>query len=156
MSNALRLEPYKAKQHYDIIAAWWKARDSEALPVDVLPDTGAVVTRDGDMLAYTACFLANAKFGFVAFTIAKPDLSMRETIEACALAVNGAISMAKLKGCKVIWSTTENQFLDRLYLHHTAFKRTTPHHNYYALLDPDLSIDMLDGEEPKDTKGKKP
>jgi len=149
----LRLEPYDTAKHYALIAAWWKARGDECLPADVLPPTGAVVTRDGEPIALCSIWLTNAKAAYLAFPITAPGLSPKVAYASMVLAIQGAVDIAKLAGCKFIWASTANNGVDRIFTKHVGFTRTTPHHNHFLLLDPALSHDTLVGEDFHEPKG---
>lgn len=131
--------------HYPLVAAWWRARGNEALPADVLPPTGSVVIDWGCPIAASFCYISG-KVAFIAFTVARPDLPPRLAIRASTRAITDAIDLARTAGCTLMWSTTEHPVIDRIYRRSTAFRRTTPHHNYFLIADDALSFDMLVGE----------
>jgi len=144
----LRLEPYEADKHYPLIAAWWQGHDNACLPVDCLPKTGAIAVSDNDgPVAASFCFLSNSAVAFLAFPICQPGLPARTALKALAIAINGAVAIARVSGAKMIWSTTENGVVDHVYTKVAGFKRSTPHTNYFLLLDPTICPDMLVGAE---------
>lgn len=141
--------PYAVFMHYDTIAAWWKARGDTCLPEDVLPATGAVVTRDGEPIAACYLWLTNAYAAYIAFPVTAPGLSPRVALRAVEMAVDGAIACARKEGCKMIWGAAENRGVDRIFQRKGLVRTSPPLHNYFMLLDPSISSDMLVGDEPK-------
>lgn len=152
MTPNLRLEPYNADKHYATLAAWWRARGDVCLPADVLPPTGAVVTRDGEPIAICAVWLSNARMGYVAFPITAPDLTPRVAYAAVEMSIKGAVDIAKLAGCRLIWGAAENRGVDRI-LRKVGFTQTTPLNNYFIALDPAINHDTLVGKDFVEQKG---
>jgi hypothetical protein len=148
----LRLEPYRADQHYPLLQAWWKARGDQCLPADVLPPTGAVALHGDEPAAICSIWLTNAKAAYLAFPITAPELSPRLAYEAVTLAVKGAIDLAKVKGVTFIWAAAENRGVDRIFTR-LGLTRTTPLHNYFLLTDAAISHDILVGAEFPEQKG---
>jgi len=150
----LRLEPYEASKHYALIASWWRAQaDAKCLPSDALPPTGVIVTRDGRPIA--ACFVylcTGTTAAYLAFPVCAPALRAGVSLPAIKLAVRGALDLARHAGCKLVWSATENMMIDRT-LARVGFTRTTPHHNYFMLLDQAVSHDMLVGDDYEKQRG---
>lgn len=139
----LRLEPYDAAKHYDLIASWWRLNNNEEpLPADVLPPTGAVACVDDKPIAACSVWLCNAKAAYIAFPIAAPGLRPRIAHEAIALAIAGCIDIARLEDVKMIWAATTNRTVAALF-ENAGLKRTTVHTNHYLMLDPALSPDTL-------------
>lgn len=150
----LRLEPYDRATHYDLIASWWRGHGAQCLPADVLPLKGSIVTRDGDPIAACFVYLMNGcRAAYLAFPVTAPDLSPRIRLAALEAALEDAVRIAHKAGCLMIWSSTENKTLDRVLTRRVGFQRTTPHYNYFLLLDPALSHDMLVGEDFDQEKG---
>jgi hypothetical protein len=143
----LRLEPYYSAKHYPLLVAWWKARGDECLPADVLPPTGAVVTRDGQPIAICIVWLTNARTAHVAFPIVMPRLRPKESYHAVTLAIQGAVDLAKVKGCRFIWASAENRAVDHILTETIGFTRTTPLNSYFLLTDPAISHDTLVGKD---------
>lgn len=141
----LRLEPYAAVRHYAKLSSWWKARGDTCLPADVLPPTGAVVTRDGKPVAMCLVWLTNASAAHVAFPIVAPELSPIISFKAVTLAVEECIGIARTAGCKFIWATAENRGVDRIF-QRAGLTRTTPLHSYF-LLPVNVSPDILVGDD---------
>jgi len=141
--NGLRREAYEAAQHYQHIAAWWAVRGSACLPVNVLPPTGSVVIR-GDDEAVAACliWLTNAHAAYLAFPVSAPDLEPRLAYRAVGLAIEGALTVGRDAGCRMIWATTASRGIDRLYAR-AGLVRTSPQGNFFMLIGSSLSADML-------------
>lgn len=141
------LEPYDPAAHYDLIAGWWRAHDdSVCLPADVLPPTGVVVLEGGSPIAASFLYLTNANAAHLAFTVTAPGLRPMRAVRAARQAIAGAIVLGRRCGAKMIWSTTDNAVIDRLAVRE-GFRRATPHHNHFLLLDSTLSSDLLGKDE---------
>lgn len=127
---------------YQFVADWWKAHGSEALPADVLPPTGVIVTRDGQPIAASFCYLSNARAAYVDFTVAKPGLPAILSLRAAQRAVEGAVAIAREAKCLMVWTLTAHRAIQRIYAD-MGFKPTSPQQHYYLLLDQSVSPDML-------------
>lgn len=141
-SAALRLEPYRAETHYPIISAWWRAHGSRCLPVEALPPTGVIVTRDKIPVAASFCFLSNARVAYVDFTVTEPGLNPLVSLKAAKMAVEGAIEIARAARCLIVWTLTANRAIQRIYSR-CGFVPTSPQQHYYLLLDASVFPDML-------------
>lgn len=146
MATALRLEPYDREQHYLLLSTWWRGRDCEPLPADVLPATGAVVTRNGQPIAMCHCqFAERSKLAVLGFVATAPGLPRPLAVEAVNLAVRGAVDFAKQFGCTAFLFISGTPSLDRVLTDGLGFQRAEPHEFYIMLTDETLSADMLGG-----------
>jgi hypothetical protein len=143
----MRPEPYQRDRHYRLIAQWWRARDADPLPAEALPATGSVVLQDEVLIAAAFVYLTNARAGYVAFPVCAPELAPVRAARALAIALRSVVQIARAAGCLFLWSATENRLIDRLLTGQAGFVRSTPHYNYFQLLDPELAPDMLVGAE---------
>ena len=142
-ANGFRIKRYDVKQHYSLIASWWKARDNECLPSDVLPPTASLVMQGGKPVAACFIWLTNAKAAYLAFPFSAPELSAHAAYRAVGLAIDGAIAIAREAGCQMIWAATSSRSIDRLY-DRAGLTRSSPHTNFFMLMGQDsLSSDML-------------
>lgn len=144
----MRPEPYDQAAHYGLIASWWKEHGSEPLPADVLPPRGVVIVDGERPIAASFCYLMDGcSAAYIAFTVTEPNLRAALCVRAAQAAIEGAIEIARDAGCKMIWSATTNAVVDRIYTERCGFTRSTPHQNYFQMLDPAVSHEMLVGFE---------
>src|SRR4051812_19442163 len=111
---ALRLEPYARARHYALIEQWWKASGNDCLPVDVLPPTAAIALIEDKPAA--ACFvylMDGTRAAYVAWPVSAPELTPRMRYAALELAIAGAVDIARLKRCTMIWSSTTHDGMAR-------------------------------------------
>lgn len=151
--HALRLEPYDPARHYADVASWWAARGDKCLPADVLPPTGAVAYDGEEVVAACSLWLTNAKAAHLAFPIVKPDLRPIIAFRAVELVVAECIAIAQRHDVTMIWGTAEHQGVDRIFTR-AGLSRVTPQLNsYFLFLKPEVSHDILVGEEFEQQKG---
>lgn len=141
-ARPLRTIPYDIAEHYPLIVSWWKARESECLPADVLPPTGSVAVLGGKPVAACFIWLMNGRASFLAFPISAPGLDARTAYRAVRLAIDGAVAIGREAGCRLIWTSTTSASVDRLYSR-AGFTHASPHIDSYMLIGPDLSPDMV-------------
>lgn len=145
-ASGLQLKRYNAARHYPLIASWWEARGNVCLPVDVLPPTGCLAV-SGDATPIAACFvwLTNARAAYLAFPVSAPGLESRTAHRAISRAIDGALRIARDAGCQMIWAATSSRSIDRLY-DRAGLVRTSAHSNFFMLIEPGMSSDMLTEE----------
>lgn len=131
----MRLEGYRP-DHFEIIAAWWKAWDGTVLSPDILPPTGVVVTGP-DPIAASFCYLSNAAIAHIAFTVADPSVRVRPMLRAVEMAIGGARDIARreLGGEGFIWATTHTPAMHRI-LCRMGFTDGGPANTSFVLLSP--------------------
>jgi hypothetical protein len=141
-AGGVRIKRYDAARHYPLIASWWEARGNVCLPADVLPPTGSVAMVRGKPVAACFIWLTNAKAAYLAFPVNAPELSPRTAYRAVGLAIEDCVRIAREAGCEMIWAATSSRSIDRLY-DRCGLTRSSPHTNFFMLLDQGMSHDML-------------
>ena len=110
---------------YQEFTRWWKAHGWDAIPKELLPPTGFVATDDdGTMLAAGWLYCdANVPMGIMEWIVANPDNTPITSYKAINLVLEQVAWLADEIGLKAIYSSVQNEGLERLYNKH-GFKST--------------------------------
>jgi|DEB0MinimDraft_10_1074344.scaffolds.fasta_scaffold53065_2 hypothetical protein len=103
-------------------------------PVEILPtDTGLVVEYEGEKICAGFIYLTNSKIAALEFTIANYDTNKEIRRHAITLLLTKLIELAKNKGYKFIFSSTNNAGL-AIRFRKLGFVRTDQVYNYLKVL----------------------
>ena len=103
-------------------------------PVEILPtDTDLVVEYEGEKICAGFIYLTNSKIAALEFTIANHDTNKEIRRHAITLLLTKLIELAKNKGYKFIFSSTNNAGL-AIRFRKLGFIRTDKVYNYLKVL----------------------
>lgn len=98
---------------------WWEGHDWGAIPLSMLPPTGAIV--EGICLGYL--YISNGGMAHMEWIVANPEKKGREVYKALKILVEKLVSIAHDAGIPAIFTNSDNENLMRLY-ESTGFYRT--------------------------------
>lgn len=103
---------------YDTLRSWWRGHDSAPPPLNLIPaGSSFLACRDGEPLAFSQVWLANADVSIIGLTICNPSLRATLRYTATMAVLKRVIEAAKAHagefGC--VWSCTDNPGLVKMY-----------------------------------------
>ena len=110
---------WNLESDYSVICQWCKEFNWDLpVPKDVLPPNGIVIT-DNDPICIAFLYKDQySKFGFMYGIFSNPKISKIKLFRAMKLCVNEIKQLAKNNGIKIIYTTTSEKVLQRLYEKH--------------------------------------
>ena len=116
--------PFDKDAHYDAINSWWGAYyKGDCLPVECLPDTGAVAIYKGVPAAAAFLYKSNAKMAHIHFACANPELGAGRKVFFLRAVIKRCIEMGRefLGGEGFIWCCTDHAVVGRIYTENGMF-----------------------------------
>lgn len=90
-----------------VIADWWAEHGHGDMPVELLPPSGFLVSRDGERVAGAFLYLAvGIGVAFLEWAVAKPGLPLAEAIKAFDVLVDFMKQHTAAIGYSVLWANT--------------------------------------------------
>lgn len=96
---------------YETVVSWWQSRSWPVLPREFLPATGYVV--EGICAGFL--YQTDSKIAWLEFIISNPATSPDDRAKALDSLIQHAVEDAKLKGFKIVFTSTNHDKLIKRY-----------------------------------------
>ena len=112
----LQLRKFK-KEDYKTILNWWKFWKFSAVPFDFLPETGYMLTYNGEDVIAGFLYKTNSKVCWIEFIVSNPKIKDRSLRKSSKIHLISILSeMAKDYDFKYIYANLKDKHLINTYL----------------------------------------
>jgi len=113
----MRIEPFKAEKHYEILAGWWRAHEWPAIPVESLPrDGGYLIYMDTMPICSGFLYKTNSNLCWLEWLLKNPKCDKIYTDAALDILIDALLLHAP-KGAAVFTSTNKETLAMRFKKH---------------------------------------
>lgn len=105
----MKILKYNKDEHYSIMKSLWEKRDWTICDKDILPKVGLVVYHENRFVAYMGIYIESGTMGFIGWALTDPDTDINLNSKALKMLFFELLAIAKQKGCKLIYSITDEQ-----------------------------------------------
>ncbi len=113
--NEFTVRHFEFQRDYPDVCEWWRARDWNYLPKDLLPYNGFVSEKDGVKFAASFIYLMEAQWSVLEWVVTNPGSPIRERREGIKQVVMAAVELAKKNSVKRVFSSLKNRNLIKIF-----------------------------------------
>ncbi len=106
---------YKKTDYEDFLVKWWKDWRWTPPPIDMLSDTGIIVSKNGVDICAGFLYYTNSKSALVEYIVSNFDYKEKDRSEAIELLINMLSEVAKDNGFKYIYTSLKSKSLIEKY-----------------------------------------
>ena len=115
----MQARKWDLSKDYLTLSEWCKERKWESdIPKEMLPPQGIIIEDEKPICASGLYLNEKVKFGYMYGIFSNPKISKIKLFRAMKLCVNEIKQLAKNNGIKIIYTTTSEKVLQRLYEKH--------------------------------------
>lgn len=108
---------YIEQSDYEMLVDWWKFWRFPAPPIEMLPDSGVIVNKDGVDICAGFIYFTNSKTCWIEFIVSNPNVKQKEDRrEAIANVIEVLCSIGKNNGYTIAYTSLKNESLQNKYL----------------------------------------
>jgi hypothetical protein len=108
---------YIEQSDYETLVDWWKFWKFPAPPIEMLPDSGVIVNKDGVDICAGFIYFTNSKTCWIEFIVSNPNVRQKEDRrEAIISLIDILCSIGKNNGYTIAYTSLKNQSLQNKYL----------------------------------------
>ena len=100
---------------YDMIGKWLKGHDFNALPPKEILPKGIIVEEDNKGICAAALYMDKSGFAYMYGIFSDPEVNKIKLVKAMKMCLDGIKNLAKENNMDLIWTTTGESALLRLY-----------------------------------------
>ncbi len=106
---------FDADSHYKIICSWWDAHKWPSIPMESLPQTGIIITIDGEPICAVWLYKSDSNLCWMEWMISNPKSPKAHREIALPLLIDTCTNVAKQMGFKIIFTSIKHtRLLKRL------------------------------------------
>lgn len=114
IAQDMNIRPYSPSSDYKIAQKWWLTYNSAHLEHHFLPNTGAVVEKDGVPVAMGWVYFSNAPIAQLSWVVSDPKLGPKARFLAVSMVIDMCTHMAKNNGYKMIQMFSDRPGLSKM------------------------------------------
>lgn len=99
------------KSHHVVVSNWWQRHGFPVLPLSSLPQNGRMIWAEDHFLAAGFLYLSDSDIAYIEWIISNPDAPAILRAKSIEPLVEELCSLAKAKGCRVVFMALENKRL---------------------------------------------
>lgn len=122
---------FRATRHWNLLEVWWKERNFQNPPLELMPKTGVVVKVDGLFVAAGFLTRTDTAACVIGHLVSDPRASGRDRDEALNKVIDFLVQRAKIERFKFVFMSTNIKSLQERYLSH-GFTLTDENINVYG------------------------
>jgi hypothetical protein len=108
---------YIEQSDYEMLVDWWKFWRFPAPPIEMLPDSGVIVNKDGVDICAGFIYFTNSKTCWIEFIVSNPSVKQKEDRrEAITNVIEVLCSIGKNNGYTIAYTSLKNESLQNKYL----------------------------------------
>lgn len=108
---------YIEQSDYEMLIDWWKFWKFPAPPIEMLPDSGVIVNKDGVDICAGFIYFTNSKTCWIEFIVSNPNVRQKEDRrEAITSVIDILCSVGKNNGYTIAYTSLKNESLQNKYL----------------------------------------
>lgn len=108
---------YIEQSDYEMLVDWWKFWKFPAPPIEMLPDSGVIVNKDGVDICAGFIYFTNSKTCWIEFIVSNPNVRQKEDRrEAITNVIDVLCSIGKNNGYTIAYTSLKNESLQNKYL----------------------------------------
>jgi hypothetical protein len=108
---------YIEQSDYETLVDWWKFWKFPAPPIEMLPDSGVIVNKDGVDICAGFIYFTNSKTCWIEFIVSNPNVRQKEDRrDAIISLIDILCSIGKNNGYTIAYTSLKNQSLQNKYL----------------------------------------
>jgi hypothetical protein len=108
---------YIEQSDYEMLVDWWKFWKFPAPPIEMLPDSGVIVNKDGVDICAGFIYFTNSKTCWIEFIVSNPNVRQKEDRrEAITNVIDVLCSIGKNNGYTIAYTSLKNENLQNKYL----------------------------------------
>jgi hypothetical protein len=108
---------YIEQSDYEMLVDWWKFWKFPAPPIEMLPDSGVIVNKDGIDICAGFIYFTNSKTCWIEFIVSNPNVRQKEDRrEAITNVIDILCSIGKNNGYTIAYTSLKNESLQNKYL----------------------------------------
>lgn len=108
---------YIEQSDYEMLVDWWKFWKFPAPPIEMLPDSGVIVNKDGIDICAGFIYFTNSKTCWIEFIVSNPNVRQKEDRrEAITNVIDVLCSIGKNNGYTIAYTSLKNESLQNKYL----------------------------------------
>lgn len=108
---------YIEQSDYEMLVDWWKFWKFPAPPIEMLPDSGVIVNKDGVDICAGFIYFTNSKTCWIEFIVSNPNVRQKEDRrEAIISVIDILCSVGKNNGYTIAYTSLKNESLQNKYL----------------------------------------
>lgn len=108
---------YIEQSDYNTLVDWWKFWKFPAPPIEMLPDSGVIVNKDGVDICAGFIYFTNSKTCWIEFIVSNPNVRQKEDRrEAITKVIDVLCSIGKNNGYTIAYTSLKNESLQNKYL----------------------------------------
>lgn len=108
---------YIEQSDYEMLVGWWKFWKFPAPPIEMLPDSGVIVNKDGVDICAGFIYFTNSKTCWIEFIVSNPNVRQKEDRrEAITNVIDVLCLIGKNNGYTIAYTSLKNESLQNKYL----------------------------------------
>lgn len=108
---------YIEQSDYEMLVDWWKFWKFPAPPIEMLPDSGVIVNKNGIDICAGFIYFTNSKTCWIEFIVSNPNVRQKEDRrEAITNVIDVLCSIGKNNGYTIAYTSLKNESLQNKYL----------------------------------------
>lgn len=108
---------YIEQSDYEMLVDWWKFWKFPAPPIEMLPDSGVIVNKNGVDICAGFIYFTNSKTCWIEFIVSNPNVRQKEDRrEAITNVIDVLCSIGKNNGYTIAYTSLKNESLQNKYL----------------------------------------
>lgn len=108
---------YIEQSDYEMLVDWWKFWKFPAPPIEMLPDSGVIVNKNGVDICAGFIYFTNSKTCWIEFIVSNPNVRQKEDRrEAIINVIDILCSIGKNNGYTIAYTSLKNESLQNKYL----------------------------------------
>lgn len=108
---------YIEESDYEMLVDWWKFWKFPAPPIEMLPDSGVIVNKNGVDICAGFIYFTNSKTCWIEFIVSNPNVRQKEDRrEAITNVIDILCSIGKNNGYTIAYTSLKNESLQNKYL----------------------------------------
>lgn len=108
---------YIEQSDYEMLVDWWKFWKFPAPPIEMLPDSGVIVNKNGVDICAGFIYFTNSKTCWIEFIVSNPNVRQKEDRrESITNVIDVLCSIGKNNGYTIAYTSLKNESLQNKYL----------------------------------------
>lgn len=108
---------YIEQSDYETLVEWWKFWKFPSPPLEMLPDSGVIVNKDGIDICAGFIYFTNSKTCWIEFIVSNPNVRHKEDRrDAITNVIDILCSIGKNNGYTIAYASLKNEGLQNKYL----------------------------------------
>jgi len=117
------VKDFKPKEHYEMVSAWWVDHKMPVVPLNHLPNTGKIVSVDGEYIAAGWLYCTNSAVCLLEAYISSPTSQKAQRLVALDALTESLLQDARSRGFESVVAVAKNSSI-KARCERTGFKET--------------------------------